>query len=247
MHKIFILFFLALSMCLACNNQKKAADVKQQGHIYSLRDAFDFQGEAMKAYNTNPKMASDRFLRAATAYVQNGYNKDAAICYGNAAHLYEEYLNNIDSAFLLSKLGLDYAIKANDTLNTGHGYRYTGYLMGVKNNTAEGIAQIEKSKPFYTLRNNKDAIAVADYDIARVYFMGKQYEKAIKNFNQSTNHFKNKMDVQRIFNNNLFALKMYKTIGNTQAYNATKLENDNLILSGKISEALKIMYDKTLK
>lgn len=231
----------------ACNNKKIAEEVKPKAHIYSLRDAFNLQGEAMKAFNTDPKVAADRFLRAATAYIQNGYNKDAGICYGNAAHLYEEQFNKIDSAFLLSKLGLEYAIKANDTLNTGHGYRYTGYLMGMKNSIDEGVAQIQKSKPFYALRNNKDAIAVADYDIARVYFMGKQYDKAMKSFNASTDHFKNKMDVQRIFNNNLFALKMYKTTGNKAAYDAAKLENDNMIQSGGISETLKIKYYEALK
>ncbi len=247
MSKIFILIFLAISLCFACNNQRKASDVKAKAHIYSLRDAFDFQGEAMKAYNTDTRKASDRFLRAATAYIQNGYNKDAGICYGNAAHLYEEHFNNIDSAFLLSKLGLEYAIKANDTLNTGHGYRYSGYLMGVKNRIEEGITQIEKSKPFYALRNNKDAIAVADYDLARVYFMGKQYEKAMISFNKSTNHFKNKTDLQRIFNNNLFGLKMYKATGNKEAYEAVRFENENLIQSGKISEPLKAMYYEAIK
>ncbi len=222
MNKLIFVLPLWVVFSFGCTNRKKVADVTTNEHIYSLRDAFDLQGEAMKTFNTDPKTAADRFLRAAKAYTQNGYNKDAGICYGNAAHLYEENFNNVDSAFILSKLGLDYAIKANDTLNTGHGYRYSGYLMGLKNRIEEGVTQIEKSKPFYILRKNKDAIAVADYDIARVYFAGKEYDKAIKYINASTAHFKNKMDVQRIFNNNLFALNLYKTISDKAAYDNAK-------------------------
>jgi hypothetical protein len=246
MNKI-ILFLLISIALLACKNQKKATEaVVNTEAIYSLKDAFGFQSDAMKSYNTDPKSAAVSFSKAAIAYIQNGYNKDAGICYGNLAHIYEEQFNNIDSALIISKLCLEYAIKANDTLNTGHGYRYTGYLNGMKNNLDEGVTQIEKSKPFYTLRNNKDAIAVADYDLARIYTHAKQYDKAIKSFNASTDHFKNKMNLQRIFNNNLFALKMYKESGNKAAYEVVKSENENLIQTGKISDAQKALYQKAL-
>ncbi len=247
MYKILLGFVIIFA--LSCKNQKQATAAlpKNNEPIYSLNDAFDFQGLAMKQFNAEPRNAMHNFIKAATAYIQNGKKKDAGICYGNAAHLYEEQLNNLDSAFMLSKLSLDYAIQSNDTLNTGHGYRYTGVLMGMKNMTDEGIQQIEKSIPYYKLRRNNDAIAVAQCDMARVYFLGKKYDKASEALKNSTEYFKSKTNLQRIFNNNLLALELFKASGNKAGFDNAKFENENLIQSGKISEILKSKFTELTK
>jgi tetratricopeptide (TPR) repeat protein len=244
---IFTILLLTLSIVACKKNQAQVENKNSSAPIYSFQDATKFQGEAMSVYNTNADMAARLFLKAAEAYIQNGYKKDAGICFSNAAHLYEESFNKLDSALLISKKGLEYSIMANDTANVGHGHRYTGFLLGMNGKVKEGIAEIEKSYAFYNLRNNKDAVAVADYDMARVYFQGGFYKEAVKALTKSSDHFKAKMNLQRLFLNNIFAITLAKKSGDTNLLSQAKLENDNLINSGKISNILKSKYQEALK
>lgn len=242
------LFILAsLFIFISCKKTVEKTIVQNPNEpIYSLQDGFDFQALAVNLFNKEPRKSADAFLKATSAFLQNNRVKDAGVCLGNAAHLYEEYFDNLDSALMLSKQGLEYSLKANDTFNIGHGHRYTGYLMGMTGKMDEGVAEIEKSKPKYVLRNNKDAIAVADYDIARVYSKGGLYDKADLALTKSSEFFKEKMNLQRLFNNNIFGLELYKLSGNTKKYEMVKAENDQMIANGKISETLIDKYKKAL-
>lgn len=242
----FLIVFIALIALTECKKQP-IIETKDKGPIYSMQQAFDFQYEAMEYFNKDARRAANAFLKAAEAYKQNGMKKDVGICLSNVAHLYEEQFANIDSALLLAQQGLDYSIEANDTLNKGHGYRYTGFLIGIStNDVTEAKNRIEKSKEFYALRYFDDAIAVADYDLARVYYKQKQYDLSHQKLMESTQHFKEKKVVQRIFNNNLFGLRLYKESGNTKMYNQVKSENELLSTNDKISEQLKQKFQEII-
>ena len=242
----FFLFLLSVFMFIECK-KPPTSEEKIKEPIYSLQEAFDFQYEAMEYFNKDARRSATMFLKAAEAYKQNGMKKDVGICLSNAAHLYEEQFANIDSALLLAQQGLEYSIAANDTLNKGHGYRYTGFLIGISsNNIDEAISRIEKSKEFYSLRSFDDAIAVSDYDLARVYYKQKQYDLSEKLLQKSTNYFKEKQVLQRIFNNNLFGLRLYKESGNAKMYNQVKTENEFLSTNDKISEGLKQKFKEII-
>lgn len=236
-------FFLGLSLFFISSCKKNIpASPPVKEAIYSRYDAFDFQAEGMKTFNTQPEQSKVAFLKAAQAYTQNKMPKDAGICLGNVAHLYEEQFQKLDSALLLSKQSLEYALESNDTLNTSHGYRYTGYLTGISGKMEEGIDLIKKSYPYYEMMRNKDGIYVSMYDIARVYGENGKYTEAIAVLNESTNHFKTKTNLQRIFNNNVYALKLYHATSNKAGYESVRLENESLIQTGKINPALQQKY-----
>lgn len=242
----FLIFFIALVTLSECKKQP-IVETKDKGPIYSMQQAFDFQYEAMEYFNKDARRAANAFLKAAEAYKQNGMKKDVGICLSNAAHLYEEQFANVDSALLLAQQGLDYSIEANDTLNKGHGYRYTGFLIGISsNNLTEAKNRIEKSKEFYALRYFDDAIAVADYDLARVYYKQKLYDLSEQKLKESTEHFKEKKVLQRIFNNNLFGLRLYQDSGNTKMYNQVKAENEFLSTNEKINDQLRQKFQEII-
>lgn len=240
---IFLLAFFAHTSCKKKVNLPPA----DNGPIYSLHDAFDFQKVAMAKFNTEPRIAADFFLKAATAYLQNAKRKDVGLCLSNASYLYEEQFNDLDSALILAKSGLEHSLHAKDTLSIGHGYRYVGYLMGKHGQLEEGLATMDKSIPYYEFRKAKDAIAVVDYDKARIYHHNKQYENADKYLKLSTDYFKTNYKLQRIFNNNLFGLKLYKDSGNKAQYEVVKKENESLIQSGKIDQHLQNKFNEILK
>ncbi|MBK7789903.1 MAG: hypothetical protein IPJ54_15275 [Saprospiraceae bacterium] len=232
---------LSLFFFISCKKNIPASQPEKEA-IYSQYDAFDFQAEGMKTFNNEPEKSKTAFLKAAKAYLQNKMPKDAGICLGNVAHLYEEQFQKLDSALLLSQQSLDYALAANDTLNTSHGYRYTGYLTGILGKVDEGIALIKKSYPYYEMMRNKDGIYVSMYDIARVYGENGRYTEATAVLNESTNHFKTKTNLQRIFNNNVYALKMYHASSNKSEFERVRLENESLIQTGKINPTLQQKY-----
>lgn len=210
--------------------------------IYSQYDAFDFQAEGMNLFNTQPEKAAPALLKASEAYLQNKMPKDAGICLGLVAHLYEEKFQKPDSALILSQKALDYALKSNDTLNTGHSYTYTGFLTGIQGNPEKGIELIQKSFPYYELMRNKDGKAAARYDMARVYGENGRWAESLSALNESTAHFKEKTNLQRVFNNNVYALKIFKSTGNTSAYKMVVDENEYLIKTGKINPVLQQKY-----
>ena len=96
------------------------------------------------------------------------------------------------------------------------------------------------------MRYFDDAIAVADYDLARVYYKQKQYDLSGQKLMESTQLFKDKKVVQRIYNNNLFGLRLYKESGNTKMYNQVKSENELLSTNDKISEQLKQKFQEII-
>jgi hypothetical protein len=232
---------LSLFLFISCKKNIPTSPPEKEA-IFSQYDAFDFQAEGMNTFNTEPEKSKTAFLKAAKAYLQNKMPKDAGICLGNVAHLYEERFQNLDSALLLSKQSLDYALASNDTLNTSHGYRYTGFLMGVMGKVDEGIDLIKKSYPYYEMMRNKDGIYVSLYDMARVYGENGKNDEAIAALNESTNHFKTKTNLQRIFNNNVYALKLYHATSNKTEYERVRSENESLIQTGKINPALQQKY-----
>ncbi|HMS98294.1 MAG TPA: hypothetical protein PKA12_06085 [Saprospiraceae bacterium] len=232
---------LSLFLFISCKKNIPVSQPEKEA-IYSQYDAFDFQAEGMKTFNTEPEKSKNAFLKAAKAYLQNKMQKDAGICLGNVAHLYEEQFQKPDSALLLSQQSLDYALASNDTLNTSHGYRYTGYLTGILGKVDEGIDLIKKSYPYYEMMRNKDGIYVSMYDMARVYGENGRYEEATEVLNESTNHFKTKTNLQRIFNNNVYALKMYHATSNKKEFERVRQENESLIQTGKINPTLQQKY-----
>ncbi|MBK8700193.1 MAG: hypothetical protein IPN29_11945 [Saprospiraceae bacterium] len=210
--------------------------------IYSLKEGYEFQQVGMDSFNTNARLSSMSLQKAAVAFLQNKNPKDAGVCLSTAAHLYEEKFSDIDSALLLSRQALNYALESNDTLNTGHSYRYSGFLTGMAGNLGEGLSLIEKSIPYYMMMNEKDGIAVAKYDMARILGHNKQYAQSKEKLEESTLHFKSRINLQRIFNNNVYGLKLFKESNNPAEYERVKTENEYLIQSGKISPVLQKKY-----
>ena len=210
--------------------------------IYSQYDAFDLQAEGMNLFNTQPEKAAPAFLKAAEAYLQNKMPKDAGICLGLVAHLYQEKFQKPDSALILSQKALDYALQSNDTLNTGHSYSYTGFLTGILGNPDKGIELINKSFPYYEMMRNKDGQAAARYDMARVYGENGKWAEAMSALNESTAHFKEKTNLQRVFNNNVYAMKIFKSTNNSSEYKRVVDENEYLIKTGKINPVLQQKY-----
>lgn len=240
--------FLGFMFLFACKKNIPDASAKKEA-IYSQYDAFDFQAEGMKYFNTEPEKAAPAFLKAAQAYLQNKMEKDAGICLGNVAHLYEERFQKPDSALILSQKSLEYALATNDTLNTAHGYRYTGFLTGILGNADAGIELIKKAFPYYEMMHNKDGLAVAQYDMARVYGENERWSESLASLNASTAYFKEKTNLQRVFNNNVYAMKIFKSSNNTGEYTRVVNENEYLIKTGKINPTLQQKYidmlDKT--
>lgn len=167
-----ILAFVSLLSCLSCQPNKTATEPTL------IINADSLANEGFKAFQEDPSKAIPLLRSAAVGYAADSNLIKSGMMFLNVANIYEEYVPNKDSAVYYAKRSMDIYEKENDSMQMANLYKYYGYLIGINGHPAEGETYIQKAITIYQGKGSKEGIAVSHFNLARVYIVKGEYNKA---------------------------------------------------------------------
>ncbi len=111
------------------------------------------QKEAIANYSESPEASVELFKQIATYTRSQKAYKQAGTAHLNIAGLYEEQLQQIDSALIYSYASLQDWKQLNDTLQVANLKKYIGYLEGLNGNYNLGSQQIKEAILLFQSKN----------------------------------------------------------------------------------------------
>ncbi len=192
-------------------------------------DVQELEKKGFELFQTTPAEAIVVFKKVGPAYEQQGRFPKAGITYLNIANIYDEYLNELDSAIHFSNKSLTIWESLQDTLQQANLLKYLGLLHGKTGDFEQAKTQIQKAKTFYVSQNFEPGIAVSDFNMAQVYLKKGDFEQSEKFFLHSIQYWKKVDDKGRIFANNLIGIDLYYQSGKKEKAELLIRENQKIL------------------
>ncbi len=204
------------------------------------------QKAAMKQYMDSPVQALPMMEKLAGKYAQNKNHVEASETYFNIATIYDQTLNEKEKAISFSQKSLSEATLSKDQKQEANLLQHIGYLKGLTGKTKEGKKDIVDAIMKYKLVNDEKGVAKAQFNLSRVFYMEGALDESAHFLSKSMAHLRSIKDSENIFHNNLFAISLFKKMGNSKLLKEAINENKSLISSIKYEGAIKHEFEQLL-
>jgi tetratricopeptide (TPR) repeat protein len=241
MRYINILTIGLLISCSTSTENKSNSDEIDKVNIQELEKL------GFESYQDSPIKSIQLFKEVAMEYEKTENYKKAGFTNLNIANIYDEYIENIDSALVYSKKALKIWKTQNDTLQMANLYKYIGLLKGKSDEIDEAKSDIQQAIMMYQKVGFEQGVAVSEFNLADVNFRNKDYEGSMDHLNNSTDFWKKKKDYTRIYTNNILGIRIYSATNNHKRVEA--LIEENIVIEQKtnINDFAKNMFDDLIK
>ena len=134
-------------------------------------------------------------------------NKLGIVCL-NIANIYDEVLNQYDSALVYAIKSLNVWDEIGDTLQQANLLKYIGYLHGTLGKEDAAVENINMAIELYESKNHVQGSMIAKNNLSLVYFNLGKLELARSNFEESNAYFRQEGLVKRLFTSNILGMKI---------------------------------------
>jgi tetratricopeptide (TPR) repeat protein len=226
------LFLLTIAFgLLGCTKNQENKSRSAERTLPSIQE---LEQKAFSLYQENPEEAVPYFKELAQRCKEDGITDKAAITYLNTANIFDEHLAEKDSALLYAEISLGLWQERKDSLQQANLYKYVGLLKGQTGKLDEGIEDLQKAIFFYRILGFPEGLAVAERNLAKVFFLQKEYAKTKALLSKSTHFWRQKGDQGRVFGNNLLGIELYRVLGEKAKEQRLLIENRTILESSDI-------------
>lgn len=198
-----------IGIFFSCNS---SSDTKNTSVENGKVDIEELEKRGFEVYQKMPKDAIPIFKQVASEHERLKDLKKAGITNLNISNIYDEYLNEIDSALIYAEKSLEIWRSKKDSMQMANLYKYLGLLKGKKEQFEEAKSYIQKAIKIYNSLDFEEGIAVSEINLADTYFREKDFEKSLLYFNNSKVFWLQKNDKGRIYTDNILGIKIFAAV-----------------------------------
>ncbi|MDA8692727.1 hypothetical protein N9L92_01605 [Saprospiraceae bacterium] len=244
-----IVLFMSFT-AISCTQDKAATKSPSKNNSQAVTPeltAKDWEAIGYKNFNGDHKAAIDAFRQAASKYEIDNNLKSAAIMYTNISNLYRDAFDNKNAAVDYGLKALSNWRKENDQLQVANLLKDIGLLQAETYQTRKAYSSLNEASSMFKRMNNKDALAIVDHNMATAHYIAERYDQAEASLLKSQNHWKPKGTINRIFNNNILAIKIYKDSNQLAKMQAVIEECENMRTYNEINRYAEARYTELIK
>ena len=231
-------YFTFVPLFFACKNDSVSTIQLTSQQVDSIANI------GFQEYTKNPLGALPYFINAANAYqFLDSFNKSGNV-FLNVAGIYEEHTLHIDSAMIFAGHSLNNYRKGSDSMQIANLYKYYGYLVGIDGNIPTGINIIDTAIGIYTRHEFQQGVAVSRYNLARLAFIQKEYQKVDSLLDLAAKVWIQERDAFRYFLINQLRLEVGIATSNSLLIDHAIQQNDSILMESELSDALIANYQK---
>ncbi len=181
-----------------------------------------------KNYNNNHQVAIDAFRQAVSIHESNEDHKSAAVLYTNISNLYRDGLKNKNAAVDYGLKALSHWKKEKDFLQQANLLKDLGLLQAETFQFRQAYRSLNEALIIFGRQNNYDGIAITEHNIATTNYIAERYDAAEQHLLLAKEHWVKKNNPQKVFNNNILAIKIYKDSDQLDKLDAIIEESENI-------------------
>lgn len=202
---------LLITILLSCSEKNNTLPTQPDNTV----DVDSIERRLYEQHIDSPWIAISLLKELIPIYQVNNEVKKTGFAYLNIASIFDEQLNEADSAVNYLNQSLEVWQKSNDSMEIANILKYKGWLEAKTGNQEEGINSIEKALLFYSDLNFVQGIAVSKINLARIKLAAGQLSDSESLFLQSKEVWSNIGDLSRIFTDNTLGIEIYQQMGNS--------------------------------
>ncbi len=225
---------------------KSEPDQPNTNKSTSNLDVAVLESEAMKKYQEAPINAIPIFKKVAAIHERESNVIKAGITNLNIANIYDEHLNQIDSALSYANKSLKIWKGKNDSMQMANLLKYIGLLQGKKSDYDDAIRSITSALSLYEELDFPQGRAVSKFNLANVYFEMKDYPRSLEHLTSAKSFWNTKSDYGRIYSNNILAIKIYHKMNDPKNVHLLIKENIQIEKDGDIHKFNKKQFHDVL-
>lgn len=221
-----LIFILAIG---SCSTRQSNDPVHTESDNLSVEE---LENAGFEIFRESPEVAINIFKQVAKRHGVHKNYKSAGIANLNIANIFDEYLNELDSALVYSDRALEIWKKQDDTLQMANLYKYIGLLQGRIGEFVKAKSNLQEAIMMYREVGFEKGVAVSEINLADVYFENGYLAESDSLFLKSTKFWKESGDLGRVFTNNILGIRIYNRIGAKNEVN--KLIGENRIIMDQV-------------
>ena len=189
----------------------------------------ELEKKGFEIYQESPEEAIAIFEVVAEKYEKNGDYKKEGITKLNIANIYDERMEDMDSALRYAEKSLDIWVEHKDTMQIANLYKYIGLLKGKTERFEEAEEDIGKAMRMYTELGFDQGVAVSQINLAEALLRQDKWREAEALFLKSKPFWMEQGDQGRVFTNNILGIQIYEAAEDEARMQALIEENNGII------------------
>ncbi len=236
-----MLWVISIVSLIACRDNTEKEQKKVITDNISVKE---LEKKGVELFQNAPEEAVMIFKKLAVEYRQLKNFEKQGIVNLNIANIYDEHLNQLDSALVFSQKSLSIWKENNDSLQMANLYKYIGLLKGRAGDFTEAKSAIEKAVELYTKKNFDQGRVVSEFNLADIYFREGNFRESESLWIKSKEFWSSKNNKYRIFTSNLLGIQLYDKMGSKDQVQSLIKENRAIAAEIKIDSHLENRFEK---
>lgn len=235
---------LLLGLMLSCSS---TSENKSDPTVISEVSIEALEKTGFEKYQESPTTTLAIFKRVAIEYEKAENFEKAGFTNLNIANIFDEHLNQIDSALIFSEKSLSIWEAKKDSMQIANLLKYIGLLKGRTGQFEEAKSTIQRAIKLYQDQGFEQGIAVSEINLANVYLQEQDYESSEKYFRQSKRFWLNTNNRSRVYTDNILGIKIYHAVNNDNMIQGLIEENRNIEQEIKVNEFMKTKFNELIQ
>ena len=244
MRLILIVSFLAFLCICACKSDPTKTPIQKtsSSKTKSSLTAEETEKKGFTLLTTDPPAAIPYFADAGNKYLESGENAKAAIAFANAAGVYSKNLNDSRNALVYANKALNQWRSLNDKIQIANQLKDIGLYNGEEGNFELGKKQLNEAMGYFTERKAQNGVAECKMNLAKIARLEGNLVLAESLYLESNDIWRKTGMKTKLFTNNLFAMRLYRQMGDEKklkaAYDITMALKDQIKMFPKYEQEL---------
>ena len=239
-----VIHLLIIGILFSCNSN---SDTKQAPAEIFSPNTEELEQSGFDTYQRSPKEALPIFKQVALEYEESENLKMTGITNLNIANIYDEHVDQIDSALIYAERSLHIWSTMRDSMQMANLFKYIGLLKGKRGQFAEAKSSIRTAIRTYNGLGFEQGIAVSEINLAKTYFREKEYEKSMRYFESSKQFWLQKNEVNRVYTDNIVGIEIHAAMKNDEKVESLIKENHKIEEQTKINNFARAKFIKLLE
>ncbi len=236
-----MLWVISIVSLIACRDN---TEKEQKKVITDNISVEELEKKGVELFQNAPEEAVMIFKKLAVEYKQLKNFEKQGIVNLNITNIYDEHLNQLDSALVFAQKSLSIWKENNDSLQMANLYKYIGLLKGRAGDFTEAKSAIEKAVELYTKKNFDQGRVVSEFNLADICFREGNFRESESLWIKSKEFWSSKNNKYRIFTSNLLGIQLYDKMGSKDQVQSLIKENRAIAAEIKIDSHLENKFEK---
>ncbi len=230
---------------VAFNSCKEKARLERQS--MSKDEVEDLEKEAFALFQKDPRSALPAFKKILEGFQQLDQNVKVARANLNIANIYDEHLNQIDSAQVYAQASLSIWKQENDSMQVANLLKYVGLLYGKAGQFKQAELNMKRAIRMYTSLGFEEGIAVSKHNLADVYLRKGNLHQSLSILKESTSFWRAQGNQGRVYSNNILEIEIQNLLGENDSVQALLSENNVISKETELDDLIVSRYEQMIK